>query len=188
MCFCVAVKKEAKNARSSRTNKFRKTKQNARLKILLISSRAFSSYIKFGGFGRINFFIFSLPFGRFLMCQYSKTRRYLISTTVFACSRRLIGGCIFVLSNWNWLTSVIQPLFLCIVLFPFEVVPKFLFCPFASCIDAKRLCIVRCSKNNYIILTAGNINCVYCSCGTASCYIIKEIQSIIILTHKSDMH
>jgi len=92
MHFRVAVKKEAKNARSSRTNKFRKTKQNARLKILLISSRAFSSYIKFGGFGRINFFIFSLPFGRFLMCQYSKTRRYLFSTTVFACSRRLIGG------------------------------------------------------------------------------------------------
>ena len=95
MRFRVAVKKEAKNARSSRTNKFRKTKQNARLKILLISSRAFSSYIKFGGFGRINFFIFSLPFGRFLMCQYSKTRRYLFSTTVFACSRRLIGGFIF---------------------------------------------------------------------------------------------
>ena len=94
MRFRVAVKKEAKNARSSRSNKFRKTKQNARLKILLISSRAFSSYIKFGGFGRINFFIFSLPFGRFLMCQYSKTRRYLFSTTVFACSRRLIGGCI----------------------------------------------------------------------------------------------
>ena len=103
MRFRVAVKKEAKNARSSRSNKFRKTKQNARLKILLISSRAFSSYIKFGGFGRINFFIFSLPFGRFLMCQYSKTRRYLFSTTVFACSRRLIGGFIFALSNLNWL-------------------------------------------------------------------------------------
>ena len=102
MRFRVAVKREAKNARSSRSNKFRKTKQNARLKILLISSRAFSSYIKFGGFGRINFFIFSLPFGRFLMCQYSKTRRYLFSTTVFACSRRLIGGFIFALSNWNW--------------------------------------------------------------------------------------
>ena len=96
MRFRVAVKKEAKNARSSRSNKFRKTKQNARLKILLISSRALSSYIKFGGFGRINFFIFSLPFGRFLMCQYNKTRRYLFSTTVFACSRRLIGGLIFV--------------------------------------------------------------------------------------------
>ena len=28
---------------------------------------------------------------------YNKTRRYLFSTTVFACSRRLIGGFIFVI-------------------------------------------------------------------------------------------
>src|SRR5699024_2941967 len=32
----------------------------------------------------------------------SKTRRYLFSTTVFACSHRLIGGFIFALSNWIW--------------------------------------------------------------------------------------
>ena len=108
MRFRVAVKREAKNARSARSNKFRKTKQNARLKILLISSRAFSSYIKFGGFGRINFFIFSLPFGRFLMCQYSKTRRYLFSTTVFACSRRLIGGFIFAFFSDELFRSIYQ--------------------------------------------------------------------------------
>ena len=112
MRFRVAVKKEAKNARSSRSNKFRKTKQNARLKILLISSRAFSSYIKFGGFGRINFFIFSLPFGRFLMCQYSKTRRYLFSTTVFACSRRLIGGFIFAFFADELFRSIYQQQYL----------------------------------------------------------------------------